>query len=97
MTTDDDVPYVPAHDYDDPMSLLNAYEAASLLARVRAKGCRHCTPVARLLPMPGNGVGVEWEHERGCPDRIEDDDLPAVGPHYDINGQLIEDHDATEG
>ena len=66
----------PPHDSDDPLGYLNAFEAALLAHDLPPLPCPHCHDTRKpLLPMSGNGWGVETFHEPDCPDH--DDNLPA--------------------
>jgi hypothetical protein len=70
-----DVPCVnPPHDPDDPQGHLNAIEAIWLASEEGVLTCPHCHLTKRMLPMSGNGWGVELEHQPGCPEH--DDSLP---------------------
>jgi hypothetical protein len=69
---------------DDPVGWLIALEAAALAA---SNLCPHCKPYHRVIPMPGNGWGVDVNHQPGCPHNT-DNDPPAV-LHIGVDGQVL--------
>jgi hypothetical protein len=56
----------PPHDFDSPLSYLNAVEAAALAADLPA--CSHCHVRHEVVEMSGDGWGLETIHEPGCPE-----------------------------
>jgi len=68
----------PSHDSDDPLAHLNAIEAVWLASDRRITHCPHCTVVKRMLPMSGNGWGVELWHEASCPENVENHPRPGA-------------------
>ncbi|PWN00977.1 hypothetical protein DJ010_20360 [Nocardioides silvaticus] len=60
--------HTTGHRLDNPSSYLHAVEAAGLARTIR---CPHCNVVTHLVPMGGDGWGVEEDHELHCP-RHED-------------------------
>lgn len=54
------------HNIGDPLSRLEAVEAAWLAASMPR--CPHCHDRRELIPMTGTAWGVETFHEEGCPD-----------------------------
>lgn len=77
MTVDYRQTLQPPHDPADPTGHLNALEAA--LLAVRLPRCPHCDDRREVLPMSGNGWGVETTHEPGCPEH--EDNQPAAEYH----------------
>jgi hypothetical protein len=56
------------HDFDNPLSQLDALEMAWRAADSNAPGCSHgCSVTYRMLPMTGTAWGLEEFHEDGCP------------------------------
>jgi hypothetical protein len=64
------------HDSDDPLAYLNAIEAIWLAADSTRPRCPHCRVEERMLPMTGNGWGLDVFHEVGCPDNPDDEPQP---------------------
>jgi hypothetical protein len=77
MTEDHRLTTQPPHKPDDPIGQLNALEAA--LLAVRLPPCRWCADRRELLPMSGNGWGVEIFHAPSCPEH--EDNRPAAEHH----------------
>lgn len=63
------------HDHSDPLSYLNAIEAAWLASDSHVPRCPHCHVSYRMLPMTGNAWGLEVFHEPDCPEH--DDNQPS--------------------
>lgn len=63
------------HDHNDPLAFLNAIEAAWLASDSTIPRCPHCQEERHMLPMSGNGWGVEIAHEPHCPSH--EDNQPA--------------------
>lgn len=61
------------HDFTDPLGHLNALEAAWLAADSSNALCPHCSAMAVMLPMSGNGWGLDVTHEEHCPVICETD------------------------
>lgn len=64
------------HDSWDPMSHLNAIEAAWLASDKTVEWCHYCTPELHMLPMSGPGWGVEVFHEPWCPEHDDNQPTP---------------------
>lgn len=66
---------INAHDDDDPESLVNMLDAT--MEAVLAK-CEHCACLPTVTPALGTRWVLGVDHERGCPDFIDEDAIPTV-------------------
>lgn len=65
------------HEFDNPLSHLNALEMAWRAADSNAPRCTHgCAVTYRMLPMTGTAMGLEEFHEDWCP--VNEDNQPAA-------------------
>ena len=56
------------HEFDNPLSQLNALEMALLASRPPDDlRCPHCEPTHRMLPMTGTAWGLDTSHGPDCP------------------------------
>lgn len=64
------------HDVHNPLSRMNATEAAFLSLKRNMPACQHCDDRRELIPMQGTGWGVQTFHEDACP--LHEDNQPAA-------------------
>jgi hypothetical protein len=64
------------HDHSDPLSYLNAIEAAWLASDSHITRCLHCHVTYRMLPMTGTAWGLEVFHQDHCPEHDDNQPIP---------------------
>jgi len=63
------------HDDLDPMSTVTGIDA---MAEAVFTKCRHCRVQVTVMPASGTRHVLGIDHERGCPDFIDEDNMPAA-------------------